>query len=392
MRILLILAGLMLGVAVLMTVNSSSVSYPEVRELAQHDTDSFQELSTYFRKLAELKGAPYAFEVLMRAPLPPDTDPHLLGHIIGDVLYAQKGIDGIALCTDDFRNACSHSVVIGILTEHGEGSLPLVAETCRQAPGGTGAYTMCYHGLGHGVLAYVGYDLERAVAMCKLTGTIEYRDQEYTECVGGTIMEMIAGIHDPLAWEQQVTKYFKDDDPLYPCDASFMPEVARERCYTYLTPHLFTAADLTPSGAGPHDYRNAFAFCDAIPLRRTDLREACNGGFGKEFVALVKDRDIRTIGTMDEASVKNVRAWCAHAGSEEGEAACARHALASLFWGGESEPDAAFLFCEVAEGTSQTRCYQELSGHIAYYLSGTLYGQTLCARLPEAFQKPCGIL
>ena len=368
----------------------SNPPYPEVAELGRLSEPSFQDLSDYFRELAEKKGAPYAFEVLRRATLPPDTDPHLLGHLVGDMLYKQQGIGGIARCTDDFRNACSHSVVIGILSEHGEGSLPEIAKTCREAPGGTGAYTMCYHGLGHGVLAYVGYDLEAAVGMCETMGTPEYRNREYIECVGGAVMEMIAGVHDPLAWERQFDTYFKESDPLYPCDAAFMPEATRDICYTYLTPHLFTATGGLPESSGPHDYRKAFALCESISEARLQQREACFGGFGKEFVALANGRDIRDVGRMEEPALRDVRTWCSQAGSEDAEAACNTHALSSLFWGGESIPDAAFSFCAIAEGKEQTRCYWELSEKIQYYLEGTVRGYSLCARLPEAFRIPCG--
>ncbi len=387
--LLILLAVLVVGGGIVAYYVARTPAYPEVAYISADSTRSFQQLLTYFRELAEDKGAVYAFEVLKRATLPPDTDPHLIGHVIGDILYKQQGVDGIALCTDDFRNACSHSVVIDILSDNGESSLPLIAQTCRKAPGGAGAYTMCYHGLGHGVLAYVGYDLEAAVRMCEKTGTAEYRQREYEECVGGSIMEMIAGVHDPLAWQQQFDTYFRANDPLYPCDATFMPDEVRDMCYTYLTPHLFAAADLAPTREGPHEYQEAFSYCDAIPLNKVEFRDACYGGFGKEFVSIAQDRDIRNVGIMGEEALSSVRAWCTQAGEESGEAACNDHALSSLFWGGESEPDAAFLYCELAEGEAQINCYRALAEKIDYYLSDTVRGYELCKRLPRGFRVPC---
>src|SRR3989344_5305710 len=56
---------------------------------------SFQELSNRFTTLAREKGGAYAFETLKSAPLPPNTDLHLLAHAVGDVLYEQKKIAGI---------------------------------------------------------------------------------------------------------------------------------------------------------------------------------------------------------------------------------------------------------------------------------------------------------
>ncbi len=363
-------------------------SYPEVEELAAGKELSFQEYSTYFRKLSEDKGAPYAYEILLRAEFPVGIDVHLLGHVIGDMLYKQQGIAGINVCTQDFRNACSHSVVIGILNDHGEGVLPEIAATCKEAPGGKGAYTMCFHGLGHGVLAYTGYNLERAVQMCKRTGTPEYQEREYIECVGGTIMEMIAGVHDPLAWQEQVGNYFKDNDPLYPCSAPFMPGEVRPICYAQLTPHLYTAAGIDLASIDTSKYEKAFSFCNALP-QGSQERESCYGGFGKEFIVSARERDVRDIGSMEAPALAHVREWCTYANDADGEKACNGSALASLFWGAENKPDAAFTFCAIASGQEQQECHSQLSDQISFYLGGEYRGLLLCDRLPTALRESC---
>src|SRR3989344_6471857 len=90
--------------------------YAEARAIGDGARD-FKELSDRFAQLARERGGVYAFEVLKQADLPPNTDLHLLGHIVGDELYKQEGLAGIAHCTQDFRNACSHSIVIGTLNE-----------------------------------------------------------------------------------------------------------------------------------------------------------------------------------------------------------------------------------------------------------------------------------
>ena len=363
-------------------------SYPEVKEL-EGATWSFQEYSTYFQRLSDEKGAEYAFEVLKQAPFPPGIDLHLLGHVIGDMLYKQKGIDAIKLCTPDFRNACSHTVVIGILLEHGEGSMPQIAETCKQAPGGKGAYTMCFHGLGHGVLAYTGYNLERAVEMCRAAGSEEYQNREYIECVGGTIMEMIGGVHDRTAWEGQVGKYLKKSDPLSPCNAPFMPREVQSICYVHLTPHFFEVAGGNLSKLSPEHFPKAFSYCDQLPKDDQLLRSACYGGFGKEFVVIAQSKDVRNIGSMPPEALRTVRQWCSEAGNEAGERYCDSYALSSLFWGGENNPDASFSFCEIASGELQTACYEQLASHVGYYLGGDEKQKTLCERLPESYRARC---
>jgi len=369
---------------------SANQTFPEVTELAGKSTTwQFQDYSNYFRKLATDKGALYAFEVLKRAQIAPNTDIHLLGHVVGDILYKQKGLLGIQYCTQDFRNACSHSIVVGYLEEHGAGSLPEIAKTCREAPGGRGAYTMCFHGLGHGVLAFNGYDLEKTIAMCKQTGTPEYQDREYVECVGGSIMEMISGVHDRTAWEKEVPKYFKKSDPLYPCDASFMPKEVQGICYTYLTPHLFETSGGDLGNLNPQVYGPSMKYCDAILTSEPDLRQACYGGFGKEFVTLAQSRDIRDIGSTPDQGLQKTLDACALAHDADGERACDSSALASLFWGGENNPDASFRFCALASPTFQDTCYHELAWNISFYLSNNPKGKALCSQLPSQYQQEC---
>src|SRR5438876_609575 len=82
---------------------------------------NFDQLKSYFHDLAQKKGARYAFEILRQAPLGPNIDLHLLGHTVGDELYKQEGLNGITDCNNDFRNACSHSIVIGLFYDKGEG-------------------------------------------------------------------------------------------------------------------------------------------------------------------------------------------------------------------------------------------------------------------------------
>ncbi|MBX9765215.1 hypothetical protein K2X83_01080 [Patescibacteria group bacterium] len=361
----------------------------EVTELAEVPDWTFQDYATYFRKVAEEKGGAYAFDVLKRAEISPNVDIHLLAHVVGDILYKQKGIEGIKICTPDFRNACSHSIVIGMLTEHGESSLPEIVATCKQAPGGKGAYTMCFHGLGHGVLAFNEYRLEKAVEMCKKTGTAQYNNREYIECVGGASMEMMAGVHDRDAWEKQRENYFEKDDPLAPCNATFMPAEVRPICYIHLTPHLFEAAGMSLGKPDPAYYARSFSYCDKISVTNISDRQACYGGFGKEFTVFAQERDVRNIGDMQEPALKRVREWCALAGDVKGERDCNAYALNSLFWGGENNPDASFTYCAIAPDPEQSRlCYELLAENISIYL-GPERGRAVCMRIPLPYRNAC---
>ena len=363
---------------------------PEIEYLQASALQSFGELSKYFSDLAKKKGGAYAYEILKAAPVPPGTDMHLLGHIVGDVLYGQEGLDGIKVCTHDFRNACSHTIVVGLLLEQGESAFPQIVETCYQAPGGSGAYTMCFHGLGHGVLAYTAYDLEKAVELCEKTGTPEYGYEEASQCISGTIMEILSGVHDQEAWARQYKKYLKEDDPLYPCSAQFIPEHARYLCYVYLTPHLFEAAGASLANPTPYDYKKAFPFCNEIPISDMNNRDACYGGFGKEFVVLAQDRDIRNVDAMTDEQMGNVYKWCLLADNKDGVISCIEHATNSLYWGGENNRGTAIRFCRLLRSADhQEACFINLIGAVQTYIRDPDYKKEFCEELPDSYRGKC---
>lgn len=362
----------------------------ELKKIAQEEKWGGEEYANYLEDIAKEKGGEYAYEILRRAEFSDGTDLHLLGHVVGDVLYTQEGIDAIHICTPEFRNACSHTIVVGLFDEHGEEALDDISEVCRKAPGGSGAYTMCFHGLGHGVLAYNNYDFEDAVAMCEKTGTEEYNNREYAECVGGGVMELIGGVHDRVQWEKQVQNYLKKNDPLSPCNAPYITSGDVQRmCYSYITPSLFIHVGMDLGNPQPAYFEEAFRFCNLLPEDDYSNRSACYSGFGKEFVGLAQGRDIRIINDINEESLLKMHKWCELSDSKEGEIYCALGALSSLFWGGENDSSIAFNFCELGNKSTKDPCYEQLGGTIKYYIRDESMHKSLCERLPKEHQYSC---
>ncbi|PIR83820.1 hypothetical protein COU18_02435 [Candidatus Kaiserbacteria bacterium CG10_big_fil_rev_8_21_14_0_10_51_14] len=376
-----------LAIALLVFSKPSSLAYVEAGTIAK-DVRSFQELSDRFTDLAEEKGAVYAYEILKRASLPPNTDLHLLGHVVGDELYKQKSVEGIADCTQDFRNACSHSIVIGTLGEFGNGALDAIREACKKAPGGSGAYTMCFHGLGHGVLAFNEYDFARTQEFCEKTGTEEYNNREYAECMGGAVMEIISGGgHDQKTWGEKRGTYLFREEPLSLCQDDFFDERTRAMCYTYITPFLFEAAGGNLGRPLPQDFERGFRFCAELP--EGSIRDMCFGGFGKEFLVLAQDRDVRRIEDMTQDQMLTVHSWCELAHDEVGTNECILSAMQSAYWGGENKPDAAILLCSVANEEYRERCFESLAEEVGTYVEDVEYRKNFCSIIAPEYQDTC---
>lgn len=382
-----VVCALTLGV---LFASRGASSFREVTTIGA-GVNNFAQLSDRFQSLAREKGAVYAYEVLRRASLPPNTDVHLLGHTVGDELYKQKGVSGIADCTQEFRNACSHTIVIGALNEFGsEKAFVLIHDACEKAPGGSGAYTMCHHGLGHGVFAYYGYDLTKTDMFCKKTGTAAYRNREYAECMGGAVMELMGGGgHDRAAWLVSREKYFDTKDPLAPCSTDVVPRDAKGMCYTYLTPHLFEAAGGNLGNPQPQDFATAFTFCDRVSKSTPDLRQDCFSGIGKEFPVLALSRDIRSVDMADDRALRQMRDWCALSPHEEAYADCIRSIVSSLYWGGENDPQAVITFCKLADEAEQNRCFAGVFEEAKQYPSLQYPKAELCSLVPIDIQSSC---
>lgn len=387
------LLAVLTGSALLLSwMSSFLLPYAELQVIEETRWKNNEELFSYFKNIAQNKGGVYAFELLRRANLLPNIDLHLLGHAIGDELYKQKGIDGMADCTQDFRNACSHSIVVGAFGDFGEDALPRIREACSRAPGGSGAYTMCFHGLGHGVFAYWGYDLPAAVTTCARTGTETYRLREYAECVGGIVMELTGGGgHDKALWMRAREKYLTAD-PLSPCSSEAVPEEVKDICYLYLTPRLFEYAGADLAYPGEKDFSNAFEYCDGIPKERHSNRRSCFGGFGKEFIVLALDRDIRNVESAHVEALERMWRWCSLAPHEEGSTACAEAVAGSLYWGGENAPDSAVSFCTlILEDAPRKKCFAHFFSSADLFSSqeNTSYREGICSMVPEDVSVLC---
>jgi len=203
-------------------------------------------------------------------------------------------------------------------------------------------------------------------------------------------MEIIGGVHDPELWARQSKKYFKNDDPLYPCSSEFMPDEARSWCYVYLTPHLFVSAGADLAGPTAVSFEKAFTFCEKIPTSDVASRNMCYGGFGKEFVVLAQNRDIRNIEGMTDEQLTQIYDRCLLAKKEEGIVACIQHAVNSLYWGGENDRSVAIRFCGLVSDTAHQRpCFTNLIGAVSHYGPNPDYKKAFCEELPAAYREDC---
>lgn len=151
---------------------------------------------------------------------------HSLAHVMGELLYEEEGIAGLAVCDSDFAFGCYHSFFGRALSEQGLEVIPELDKVCvdKYGPLGTG----CLHGIGHGLREYMGEDkLVEALEACALTTQLK----DLFGCTSGVFME-----HNvPIVITDDAAPYttarkLNPENPYEPCN-TIVPTRFRKSCY-----------------------------------------------------------------------------------------------------------------------------------------------------------------
>ena len=67
---------------------------------------------------------------LFQSHLPFTGQTHLLDHVVGDILYEQRGAAGLAFCKDYFLGACYHAIILRVIAEKGITSTEDLLKEC----------------------------------------------------------------------------------------------------------------------------------------------------------------------------------------------------------------------------------------------------------------------
>ena len=188
---------------------------------------------------------------------------HLAAHVMGSLLYEKEGLAGLGICDATFAFGCYHSFFGSAVSKEGIGAIKDFDRICMEkfGPWGTG----CPHGIGHGILEYMGHEkLDEALAACIHTT----QKHPLLGCTSGVFMEynfpVLIGKEEASS---QVRKW-NPDSPLSPCTS--VEEKYRSSCFFELAQWwelvLF------------QDYAKMGKFCQAISSK--DEQEACFLGIG----------------------------------------------------------------------------------------------------------------
>ena len=239
------------------------------------------------------------------------TGGHVIAHALGRLAIASNKNDPSVLsqCRPTFQAGCYHGVLEGYLT-----SLPRV-----DAPAATRLCTAletdrsrryesleCAHGLGHGFIESMSYNLAGALGACDAFGSSELR----RECHDGVFMEnTVHGLGMPsmnvgegataasmhtMEHGVPATGTFRASDPQFPCDS--VASQYQQSCWGY--------QPLVIAKFASYDYAKTLAGCAKAPASSLSN---CYRGVGKQSVGWFGFQ------------LDRVAAMCATAGSREAD-------------------------------------------------------------------------
>ncbi|MBY0539751.1 hypothetical protein K2P56_05000 [Patescibacteria group bacterium] len=215
---------------------------------------------------------------------------HTAAHFFGERLYKDSGLSGFSVCDTDFNYGCYHGFLARAVAENGLTVISELDDACFSAD--PDRPSTCQHGIGHGILEYVGHDnLLQALTVCKTTRPVEI----YAGCVAGVFMDynIFARITETGEYVIDSRELTSDVNLYSPCTE--VPEEFRPSCYHEL-----------PQWWNTH-YRKDFTrlgqYCSGILVE--DGRTACYFGLGGVIAAFLEYNQVTTIEACKEMPTEN---------------------------------------------------------------------------------------
>ena len=207
---------------------------------------------------------------------------HPLSHVFGELLYEKMGVDGLAVCDNTFVSGCFHGFFGTAINSEGRSVFSSLDEFDKACQGGD-FWFRCQHGLGHGILSYLGEDrLIEALNICA-----DLPSQLFIGgCPVGVFMEYNLRIMHDLTAVDFNPRPLDPDDPYAPC--TLVPEHFQPHCY-FIQPFWW---QIVLKG----DYIKIGKLCNGI--EDAILRQVCFRGTGNYIVQNVGYNNVLEIITL----------------------------------------------------------------------------------------------
>lgn len=292
-------------------------------------------------------------------------DCHQESHKIGRVAYQVYKEAAFGECDSSCHSGCYHGAMESFLNEKGTENLAKNVESVCSAFKTSFAEFECLHGVGHGTLAYMDYDMPEALTECKkLSSTFAQ-----SSCYGGVFMEnVLTGQGLGAGDGDHSTTWVNQTDPQFPCDKIDADYEVQYQCYQMQTSWMLTLRK--------YNFDAVVQDCLAAP---ENLRSVCFKSFGRD-AAGNSLRDVqKTLAICDKVPRKS-----------DYYNQCVTGAVNVIidFWGPNLK-DQATEFCKAAPNEGKQVCYQTLAGRLPDIFADNENQKAICSKFEAAFTSLC---
>lgn len=296
-------------------------------------------------------------------------DCHQRVHKVGRFNYELQGSKAFTTINSECMSGYTHGVTEAFFQEHGTENLAANLELiCQGQQSGFYAH-QCFHGVGHGLMAYNDYDLPAALQACD---TLPPTGSTIESCYTGVFMENVVGaigVDEAKAAQNAQdfhTSSWLSSDPLFPCNA--VEVKYKNACYVFQTSRMIQIPDF--------DYRKVASSCGSI---EPEYQSVC-------FLSMGRD-----VSNSLGSNYAEIEATCSYSENPEYQMSCIGGASQDKFWH-ESEQDDALGMCKAMQsrGAKQT-CYGTISLRGSEIIATHEGSQAFCAKFEPEYQQSCSI-
>jgi plastocyanin len=284
-------------------------------------------------------------------------DCHQTAHKAGHFGLALFGNEILKECDLTCHSGCYHGATEEYFKINGDKDLSEGLNTLCASTAGNAFYAhQCYHGLGHGLMAWTNYDLPEALKTCDLLKVSQ------GSCWTGVFMEnIVAGLATDKG-DVHITAY-KNDDPLYPC--TIVDEKYKISCYFLQTSRMMQMYGV--------DFKK---MADACSLAPKEYRFSCFQSMGRDVSSAYR--------ITPERSIKE----CGYA-PKEYRIDCLNGAVQDALWD-ISGQDTAITFCKLlTDKTEKDSCYNTIIPRMREVAHNDAEKQIFCGKVETSYRSIC---
>lgn len=337
-----------------LAIDRVETSFPEPPEMTVDEFTALLSQPEKVREAMEAYGPRRTLGLLSQAEVETGLDCHQSAHQLGRMAFLKYGA-AFANLTDVCQSGMRHGLMEQIFVDRGVVNLAEDVDALCPADQDPFVKHQCFHGVGHGIMAWTAYELVDALGFCKRLGDEEGRRSCYT----GVFMEnVVSGLSGAVG---QTSSYVNMEDPHYPCN--ILAEEYVDDCYWYQTTHMLAVFG--------QDLGRVADACREAP---SAARRACFGSYGRDVAAAHRSNPYLVV------------EYCRLNESLMYQSDCVAGAAKTLFWDESQSGEGIALCKEVGQPIVAEACWQAVVDQARWVVSDPA---PFCDQAPDRWRERC---